>query len=180
MKNFLLITCLFIIICLLITPISAKQTFNSTLNVTNVTQNTITWHYTYLTELRPIGASLDGVIIQDWKADLVYNYTATDLKPFTTHEFCIFGAATSNCESATTDMNIIDNSLIVILGYTLFFIAIICIIIGLFVPMIAWLGVGFAFMGILEMQHISFWGGFVFMVVALAGIFVAFKDMQGA
>jgi uncharacterized membrane protein len=176
-NNFLYI--IILIVAFTICPVIAKETANSTLYVSDLTQNSISWHYTYLTDARPLGATFDGVIIEGWKTDYIYNYTAADLSPNTTHEFCIFGDATSNCESATTTQSLKDKSLEVVAGYTLFILALIFIIAGLFVPFIAWLGVGFAIIGILDMQSVSFWGGFVFMVIILAGIFVAFKDIQG-
>ncbi len=104
MKNHIFIVLAVIaIICLAICPAAtAKQTVNSSLTVTDITDTTISWFYTYLSDNRPLGATLDGVEIEGWKTDLVYNYTATGLKPETYHEFCIFGDATANCESATT------------------------------------------------------------------------------
>lgn len=83
-------------------PVSAKETTNSTLSVVEITDTTIEWNYTYKTSARPIGATLDGVIIEGFKTDYVFNYTASGLKPNTTHEFCLFGEATSNCVEGTT------------------------------------------------------------------------------
>lgn len=83
-------------------PVSAKETINSTLHVIEITDTTIEWNYTYKTAARPIGATLDGVIIEGFKTDYVFNYTASGLKSNTTHEFCLFGEATSNCVEGTT------------------------------------------------------------------------------
>lgn len=89
----------------LICPLAnAKVTVNSSLAVCEISDTSITWNYSYLTDNRPLGATLDGVIIEGWKTDLIYNYTASNLVPGTTHEFCIFDDATVNCEvGATSD-----------------------------------------------------------------------------
>jgi len=130
----LMLLCIIAGLCILSTPVSAKSTFNSTLNFTSATENSITWHYIYLTANRPIGASLDGVDIEGWKSDYVYNYTAVNLEPNTAHEFCIFGSTTSNCEIGnTTSSNnraievydIIYQYIFLIIGIILLFIGIV-------------------------------------------------------
>lgn len=169
----------FISLCFIFSPASAAQTANSSLNISTITENSITWEYTYLTANRPEGATLDGVTIEGWKIDLVYNYTASELAPNTTHEFCIYGSATSNCLKGTTLTSTLDNSLTIILSYIFFIIAIICILLTVIgVPYIAWAGAGFAIIGIVQMQGISFWGGFIFMVVCCSAIIVAFTDIS--
>jgi hypothetical protein len=175
----ILIAIIFIAAVLLAAPVSAKTTFNSTLEITNITSSSITWSYTYLTVQRPIGAALDGVEIEGWKTDYVYNYTASELAPNTIHEFCIFGTATSNCESGKTLPSLVDSSSSILAGYAFFIIAVVCIIIGVYIPFIAFAGAFFAIMGIIDMQNVSFWGGFLFMIVFCSAVIVGFGKLKG-
>lgn len=175
----ILITIIFVAGALLIVPAEAKATLNSTLNITNVTSSTITWQYSYHTANRPLGATLDGVEIEGWKTDFVYNYTATELAPNTIHEFCIFGAVASNCEEGKTLPTLADSSSAILAGYAFFILAIIFIVIGVYIPFIAFVGAFFAVMGIIDMQNISFWGGFLFMVVFCSAMLVGFAKLKG-
>lgn len=175
----LLIAIIFIAIIMFISPVEAKITLNSSINVTNTTTSSITWSYTYLTSNRPLGATLDGVEIEGWKTDLIYNYTATELAPNTQHEFCIFGDATSNCEIGKTLPTVFDTSNNILAAYVFFIIAIVCIIIGAYIPFIAFGGSLFAVLGIIDMQNVSFWGGFLFMIIFCASVFVGFAKLKG-
>jgi hypothetical protein len=138
-----------LIVCL-IPSVDGSVTFNSSLNITEITDSSISWHYDYLTANRPQGATLDGVIISDFKTDYVYNYTATGLKPKTTHEFCIFGAVTSNCLSGTTLENSGDNIVNFFWEYLFIFIAILLTLGAIKIPLCGIVAEIFALTGMLS------------------------------
>ena len=155
--------------------VSAGQTPNSTINWTDSTKTTITWSVFYSGVIRPSGATLDGVEIEGFDLQHATNYTATNLEPDSTHEFCIYKDLV-NCAIGKTEKDLVDYSLQYIAGYLLFIIAIICIFIGFYTrsPPIALLGAGFSIIGIIDVVFINFWSGFVFMCVFCAGILVAY------
>lgn len=173
---------LFIFALMLITlPVEARTTFNSTLNITDITDTSITWHYEYLTANRPIGASLDGVEIQDFKTDYVYNYTANELKPNTSHEFCIYGQVSSNCEKGTT-LTASDSGtklFNLIYLFIFFLISLACLAISTRSNESKYLAVaGFiiAMVGYALTLNQSFYMGILFMIEMITALFVAFKD----
>lgn len=167
---------LFLVFCLLVTPCIATQTVNSTLNVTTITDNSITWSYTYLTDARPIGATLDGEIIEGFKTDYVYNYTAKNLEAGSTHEFCIFGEASSNCETGVTTKTP-DAVSDFIITWLLLIIAIICVIITTFfnVPFMSYIGFIFALMGLLQNINNDFMAMTIYGIVMIITIFTGTK-----
>lgn len=140
MKKFLIVL---IILFLLIIPVTAKQTLNSSLNITDIKDTSITWSYVYLTDNRPIGATFDGIDIEGFKTDLVYNYTANNLQPNTFHEFCLYGEITSNCEGTFTTLTLSNAEKIDLFIYTYIWLifSIILIVIGLRIPLSCIIGV---------------------------------------
>lgn len=171
-----LIFLMIISIMILSSPCLAKVTLNSTLNVTAITDNSITWSYTYLTDVRPIGATLDGEIIEGFKTDYVYNYTAKNLEANSIHEFCIFGEASSNCEAGLTTKNpdIVNDF---ITTWFLLIIAILCVITATFfnVPFMSYIGFIFALMGLLQNINNDFMAMTIYGIVMVITIFTGTK-----
>jgi hypothetical protein len=166
----------FMLLALLSIPASAKITLNSTLNITNVTDTSITWRYSYLTVNRPIGATLDGVIIDGWKTDYVYNYTASELAANTTHEFCIFDEATSNCEEGTTLINP-ENLNSIFFKYIWLIGGIILIVIGKFVrrnePMLIAGFIGFIGLAAIGRELL---GEIIYGLLIITAFYLSFED----
>ena len=163
---------LVLIICLLFSPVMAKQTINSSLNITDVKSNSITWSYVYLTDNRPIGATLDGINIEGFKTDLVYNYTANNLQPNTFHEFCLYGEVTSNCEGIYT-LEDTDEIYLFIVTWLFLIIAVICIALQVYgIPFMAYIGFIFALLGLLSNMNNSFMIMTIYGIVIITSIFV--------
>lgn len=177
-RNYLHITILILVGILFMgvvtTTAEAKVNPNSTMIVVvnETTDSSLTWRYSYTVLLTK--GSIDGVDIERFDIKS-FNYTASNLKANSSHEFCIYSNTGVNCEIGRTleSNSPIDKSLAIIFGYIFFIGAIICIIIGRWVPVIAWIGVGLSLIGIISMMNISFWAGFVFMTVFCAGALVA-------
>jgi hypothetical protein len=177
-RNYLHIFILIVIGILFIGVITAtaeaKINPNSTMivNINATTDTSLTWKYSYTVLLTK--GSLDGVDIIGFDTRS-FNFTANELKPNSSHEFCIYSVTEVNCEIGKTleSNTLIDTTLAIIFGYIFFIAAILCIIIGRWIPLVAWIGVGLSCIGIVSMVGISFWAGFVFMVVFCAGVIVA-------
>ena len=166
--------------CIVVSPVDAATTVNSSLNITQITDTSITWNYKYLTANRPLGATLDGVVIEGWKADYVYNYTAEGLTPNTTHEFCIFGDASSNCERGTTtdEVNTSEEHVWSYLQWIiLILISLVCIVVGYkFTKPVALIAVVIACYGIMYHLHNSMELGIVFGLLLIGGIWTALSN----
>ena len=169
-----LLLLIFCLSFLAVYPAHAAQTANSSVVLTGASSNSLTFEVIYKNTVRPTGATFDGVEIEGFDLQHNLNYTASNLEANTSHYFCIYKDL-YNCEKGTTlpsnDQKVYD----FFWQYFFFIIAIICITIGLRVPFIALAGCGFSIIGIVSVISVSFWAGFIFMVVFCAGIFVAFK-----
>lgn len=110
--NAIFIGLIFLALILIISPAYAGRTVNSSIYVINATDSTITWNVSYLSANRPLGATFDAVEIEGFQKEFNTTYTASGLEPLTNHTFCVYGAATINCEegNTTTSRNPIDRS----------------------------------------------------------------------
>lgn len=190
LKTFLLFVCVgFIIgfsISSLIGTCSAAQTLNSSVNVTDITDTSITFEVKYKTTVRASGATFDGVEIVGF--DLLHNvnYTAKDLQPDTQHTFCIYKDLI-NCETATTTST--KESIDYIYDFIWEFIFIIVIIICLFVavhhPIVGFAAFVFSCLGLMQklndyilidkLEFSTFIMGTVYFIFAIASLFIAFN-----
>jgi len=120
-------------------------------------------------------ASLDGIRITNFDTN-INSYIAYDLFPESKHtlliyykgEYAVNSSYTLPIEKSSQD-KIVD----VIFMYIFVILAIILILIGTRVPVIAWVGCLFSIMGIVNSISVSFWSGFIFMCVFCAGVLVA-------
>jgi uncharacterized protein YxeA len=155
---------------LLISCVSATIT----INVDSKDATFIKWSWSANTT----EVSIDGykVVLMDLNAN---KFILSELGPNTTHSIRVT-SLTDTGYLETTTLPVppapLDFALNIIAAYIFFIGAIICIVIGLRMPIIAWLGAGLSICGIVDMITISFWSGFVFMVITCASIMVA---MQG-
>lgn len=172
MKKIMLLIIALILLCII--PISAEIII-----ATDVTNTSILW--TWNSEANITSVSIDGVIVNDWDNQTNYYRLIAPPDNYGWHTIAVHSIDDGQITSAYIPKpeSPVDTSLNMLAGYTLFILAFIFITAGLFVPFSAWIGLCLALIGIIDMQHVSFWGGFIFMVLFLAGIFVAFKDMQG-
>ena len=178
---FFLIIFLGIIGIMFIPSVDAKVTFNSSLNVTEISDTTITWNFAYLTSNRPIGASLDGQMIEGFPTDFVYNFTANNLEPNTSHEFCLIGDATSNCETGKTTITETREDKIndFILEYILIVFIILLIIVGFRIPFGSIIAFVLSFIALLDtLVKGDFWLDVLFTVLCLSSMLVTYVGVK--
>ena len=164
MKNIFLL----IGIILLISPISALL-----ITTENITASSITWSW----DASPIAnISINGVYVCDLDPNS-HKLTLSDLQEEEYHTIIVYENNTSNA-STTTQTNKATTSRIIdfTYAYLIFIVAILCILAGLKIPILAWAGCGFAIMGIVTTVFVTFWVGLIFMVVFCAGVLVAFSN----
>lgn len=159
--------------CLFVSIAYGAQTLNSSVNVTQITKNSLTFSVEYKTGVRAAGATFDGVEIEGF--DLLHNlnYTVSDLEPNTTHQFCIYKDL-YNCEIATTSP---DNIVYNLEYYIVLLIALISIFIGVnasrFVGFISLIcGAYLTMLSFSDMSGITLLSG---IVIVLASVFVIFS-----
>jgi small-conductance mechanosensitive channel len=166
--------CLFIIIIgvlnFLIPSVNAAQTLNSSVNLTSVTDTTITWDIYYKTDIRATGATLDGVEITGFNVKYNTTYTAKELEPNTSHVFCIWKDLI-NCESGTTT-NIGDSQSQFwdfVIKWLVLFVVIFFIFIGIRIPIVAIIAFIFALLAWFNaiLSH-DFWFIFIFTCLLIA------------
>jgi len=174
----LLLICFTGLFLLTVDTASAITTLNSSLEIYEITDKSITWNYTYLTSNRPLGATLDGIIIEGWKTDYVFNYTAKGLEPNTEHEFCIFGDATSNCLSAITLQNAEFKIFDFIYQYFLLLVAVIFLILATKESYMGFIAFIFGCLGIIQSLNNSFIAGTLYMIVIVASIFISYGNSK--
>jgi len=150
----------------------AQGTIN--ISASEVSHNYIKW--TWNSGLILTNMSIDGyhIILVDKSTT---SFILSELQENTTHTIKIMTREDSGFNETSTILSdktqLLDTTLAIILGYIFFIAAIICILIGKWVPLVAWLGVGLSCIGIVSMIGVSFWAGFVFMVIFCAGVIVA-------
>jgi hypothetical protein len=159
--------------CLFVSVAYGAQTMNSSVNVTQITKNSLTFSVEYKGDIRATGATFDGVEIEGF--DLLHNlnYTVSNLEPNTTHQFCIYKDL-YNCEIATTSS---DNIVYNLEYYIVLLIALIAIFIGVkasrfigFISLIC--GAYLTMLSFSDMSGITLLSG---IVIALASVFVIFS-----
>ena len=93
--NIIAIGLIFICVLLFLNPVSGLE--NYTIVETNSSDTSISWNVDYISAFRPIGATFDGVEIENFQ--LMYNntYTASELKADSFHTFCIYDNTSINC-----------------------------------------------------------------------------------
>lgn len=98
----ILIAIFFLIVMFaVVVPVEAAQTYNSSVNLTGATHTTLTFSVIYKGVVRATAATFDGVIIEGFDVLHDTNYTASNLEPNTTHQFCIYKDL-YNCAIGTT------------------------------------------------------------------------------
>ena len=156
-------------------PIILNNT-DAALYACNVGMNYISWCYAYnTTNLSFVSASLDGIKITDFDINAAL-FTATKLDANSQHSLTMHynNLSISNITSTLlTPQSDSDKIIAIIFAYIIFIIAILCILAGTQVPVLAWVGCGFAVIGIGDASQISFWSAFIFMCVFCAGVLVA-------
>lgn len=138
------------------------------------TSTTITWNFD--NDGNITWASLDGYKISNFDTRIL-TYTAYNLLPESKHTLFIYYKgeyATNSTYTSKADLTTDAKIHNLIWLYLVFFIAIICILIGTKVPFIAFIGCGFTILGILLSLNNTLFGGLMFMCVFAAGIFTAF------
>jgi len=155
----------------MVSNVSAAQTINSSINITEITDNSITWNVKYLSANRPIGATIDGVEIEGFNTLYNINYTGKNFEKNTSHTFCVYGSATINCETGkTTNLGTPEEQFwIFIIKYLLIFVTIIFIFIGIRIPLCAIIAFAFGLINWLNAITIGeFWYFFISTLILLA------------
>jgi hypothetical protein len=172
---------LFILSCaiMVLSPYAnAAQSFNATINATDITEHTITWSYNYSIVLK--SASLDGVSIPDFDTNS-HQFTANDLTPNSSHTLCGYSTAgLSLCETTKTLPEIIiptnqENFFAFVMAWIIFLAGLACCIVGISVDFVGFGGALFGFIGIISEVNGSFTNALLFLILICAGIFVGFK-----
>lgn len=118
------------------------------------------------------GASLDGIYLPTF--DVMSNtYIATELSANSTHVFKIYNTTDSGCNSSKTNELPPTESfkiMSVINAYMLFLLALICIIIGIFVPPVGFGAVLFALVGLTTSVNNSATLLFLYLLCIIVGI----------
>lgn len=169
------------VIFIIINPVSAALTLNSSVNVTGVTDTTITWQVKYLGSVRPYGAKLDGVTIPDFETNFPTNYTAVELAANTTHEFCVYRDI-ANCEKGTTtDTKNSSEKLADFFWLYIYLIISAACTIAACIAKIPYLALGGLIVGIIGYSmtaNISFELGFLYAIAMIGSVMVIFDIMD--
>ena len=163
---------------MLIATLNIIQPASATLNISSAYNGyDISWVWDK--DITITAIALDGIIVSN-RDNISYSYRLPIMgnNNYGNHTLTIYSDTDSGTSTvfAYEPTDIVDTSTAIILGYLFFIIAVILILIGTQIPFIAWAGAGFAIIGIVDMQNVSFWGAFVFMVVFASAVFVAFGD----
>jgi len=149
-----LLTWIMIIIGLIgiIVPVDAAKTVNSSINLIDIKDTSLTWSIEYLTNNKPIGATLDNVEIEGFNTKFNSIYTATKLESNTTHTLCVYGDTTINCENGTTSLTLSSKDKLLNFTYDYLFliVALILMVIGFIVPVSSVIGFIFAVLGLIS------------------------------
>lgn len=161
-----------LIIILLLSIVLLSSVVSAVIPITedNKTSTYIKWSWAAGTTL--VNLSVDGyrVVLADYNDN---KFILSDLNPNEVHTLKIYTASDSGTYTSTTLPDVGDATLAIIFGYIFFIAAIIAIIIGRWIPVVAWIGCGLSIIGIVNMISVSFWASFVFMCIFCAGVLVA-------
>jgi hypothetical protein len=158
--------------CLFVSVAYGAQTMNSSVNVTQITKNSLTFSVEYKGDIRATGATFDGVEIEGFDLLHTLNYTVSGLEPNTTHQFCIYKDL-YNCEIATTSPDNVEYNLE-------YYITLIIALIAIFIGVKASRFVGFislicgAYLTMLSFSNLSGVTLLTGIVISLASVFVIF------
>lgn len=162
--NYWLIISGLLLILLFIYPSSAF-----TVNVVDKGTNFIQWSWV---QNPTTNVSIDGILVCNLDPNS-QEFILSDLGENECHTIAVYtdmetGTATT-CTDVTSTTTIVDFTA----SYLIFIVAIICILIGTKIPILAWAGAGFAIMGLGVTIAASFWAAFIFMVVFCAAVIIA-------
>lgn len=176
MKNFLILCGIWVLVCLMIAPIQGAVLDNSTVTVSDITDNSIRWGYTYDNPI--IYASLDGRIIEGFDNQSQY-YRAESLTQNVTHTFCIYSEGESNCEPAITTALVNQGesffSFFNFWIYALFALLFVVIAVYTGIPFISLAGTVCAFIGLIASLGSSFAINLLFVIVFIITLYVGLK-----
>ena len=168
------------VLLLLITIFFCIQTVNAApddifnMSVFNKGDNYIQW--SYYDDDAITTASYDGVTITDFDVKSL-NFTASDLTPNSYHTFCAYSFDDFKCLMTNTTITKTNETLFwdYILLYLIFFIGLICLVVGIYEPIIAFAAFVFGCIGIITTSGLSFVMGVLFFLLIIASIFIAFR-----
>lgn len=167
-------------ISLIVVPVSAGQTLNSSLLVGNITDTTIEFNVFYKTDVRATGATFDGIEIIGFDTQHNITYVAKELQPDSTHEFCIYKDLI-NCEIAkTTNIGNSESKMMdFIYKYWLVFVSILFMLVGLRIPLIGIVAFIFALIGFLSALLIGeFWTMIIYVVVFITSMYISYYGVK--
>jgi len=117
--------------------------------------------------------SIDGLLVCN--TDISGGrFVLSGLEPNETHSIKVQSTTDSGTNTTNTLPSLADTTLQIFFSYIFFIAAIICILIGVRIPFVAFIGAGLCIIGVVNTITVSFWSGFVFMCVFCAAIFIAF------
>lgn len=171
MNNKILFSIFLIIVCL-IAPI---QAYNITTD--EITQTSIIWNLSEISSNTNITAiSIDGYIISDYENN-PYQINQNDLNAGTTHFIRVTDenniTTSGSVKTLIPDTTESEQNAAMINTYLIFFLGLICIIIGIFVPIVGLGACIFAIIGLTTSINGSFIMAFLFVVLLLAGLIEA-------
>jgi len=167
------------ILLLLITIFFCIQSVNgSSITLIDKGENFIYWSYDNTTDF--ISLSLDGNILTNFNSASKV-YIASNLLPESEHTLnlrtvndIINSTVTTLAEPITNE----DNFYGLIFPYLLFLLGLICLVAGFYEPIISFGAFIFGVIGILTALNDSFIMGTMFVLLIIASIFVAFREMK--
>lgn len=179
MRNTLITGVVFAII--FIAMIFLVSPANAVINITTTNSTDgITWSWN--PDIKIERMSINGIMNPNWdnqSSQYRLNNNAIE-KNSGYYTIKIYSASDSgeNTSYIPPTETVVDDTLRVLGGYAFFIVAVVLILIGAYVPFIAFAGAVFAVMGIIDMQGVSFWGGFLFMLIFCAAVFVGFAKLK--
>lgn len=169
-----IIFCLLIALCFII-PVSA----NGEIPIINsTTETTIQWNWnnTYA----PVGVtqlSIDGYVV--WNYDAYANeFILSDLEPNTSHTIIIYSGENVSINTAITKPMIVtkqESFFDTLNMYLIFFLALVCLVFGVGIPLLGFGAVLFGFIGMATSVNNSFIMGILFLIVICAGFIEGFN-----
>jgi len=125
-------------------------------------------------------ASYDGITITGFDVKSL-NYTASDLTPNSYHTFCAYSFDDFRClitnttnTKSTTEINQ-EYFWAFITIYLIFLIGLICLVVGIYEPIMGFAAFVFGCIGIVSTSGLSFVMGTLFFLLIVASVFVAFN-----
>jgi hypothetical protein len=173
-ENTKILGSLFILIILISSSIVgiARGCGDLIVSATNKTDSSILWSWNINQNITRI--SIDGSLISNFD-NSTNMYILNDLKPSSLHYINIFNNEDSGCNTTTTNIatqseseKLAGNANL----YFLFFIALACLIIGLFIPFIALVSIVIYIIGLIGAFNHSLLMGLIFFAGLIASIYI--------